>query len=177
MSNAHNSKEFFIGGNMVLVRPLQASESVGKKTYQELLASSDLSAMGELQHVPSGTLSELTELPDSFVYVAVSEENDQDNPLGIALYVKNEITGAHEMSILISKQYIGTRLTYELADSLIVDAATHRVMTLYTVDRSDDIEMRKLAKKLDMSVRLVSGSDRQTMYTLQVDEHPGVVVF
>jgi len=177
MSNAHNSKEFFIGGNMVLVRPLKTRESVGNKTYQELLASSELSAMGELQHVPEGTLSELSELPDSFVYVAVSEEDDQASPLGIALYVKNEITGAHEMSILMSKNYIGTRLSFELADSLIVDASTHKVMTLYTVDRSDDIEMRKLAKKLDMSVRLVSGSDRQTMYTLQVDEHPGVVVF
>jgi len=174
---AHNSKEFFIGGKMLLVRPLDATEAFAGNTYQQLISSDNFTSLGELEHMPSGTLASFCTSDDSFVYVALSEENETQGPLGIALYVKNSVTGAHEMSVLVTDRYTGTRLPFELADSLIHDAASHRVMTLYTVDRSYDSSMRKLADKLGMSVRLQPGNSRQIKYSLQVDEHPGVVVF
>jgi len=174
---AHNSKEIFVGGNMILVRPLHRTEAFAANTYQELVSSNIFTSLGELEHMPSGTLENFCSRDDSFVYVALSEENEPRNPLGIAIYIKNNTTQAHEMSILVSKQYTGTRLPFELADSLIHDAASHRVMTLYTVDRSYDSDMRKLADKLGMSVRLQPGNSRQMRYSLQVDEHPGIVVF
>lgn len=171
---AHNSKEFFIGGNMVLIRPLLADEPLADYTYQDLITSGHLTALGELQQKPLNTLAEICVSDDTFVYIAVSEE-DSAMPLGVSLYVKNDVTDAHEMSILVSKQFVDTRLPFELAESLIQDASSHQVMTLSTIDRSDDKNMRELANKLGMSVRWMP--DRQTRYSLQVDEHPGVVVF
>jgi len=173
---AHNSSEFFINKEMMLIRPLRKNETFAQKTYQELVESGDYYSLGELQHSPDGALEKYcnAESGESFVYIAESEEQFQGSPLGVALYIKNQNTGAHEMSLLVSNKFIDTRLPFELANSLIDDAANHRVIALYTLDSTDDITMRKLAKKLDMNVRLEPGDGRTVRYSLVVDKNPGV---
>lgn len=174
---AHNSAEFFINKKMMLVRPLRKNESFAQKTYHELLTSENYYTFGELERAPTGTLEEYCNpiSGDSFVYIAESAENDQTEPVGVALYIKNKNTGAHEMSLLVSNSFIDTRLPFELASSLIDDAANHRVIALYTLDSTEDINMRKLAKRMNMSVRLEPGDGRTVRYSLMVDKHPGVV--
>jgi hypothetical protein len=99
-------------------------------------------------------------------------------PAGLAVYAKNEITGSHEMAIAVTEEFIDTRLPYELADSIVKDAASHRVMTLYTTDSSTNTKLAALAQKLGMSVRIdPDRTDRTVSYSLQVDKHPGIVVF
>jgi len=170
-TNTHNLKEFFIRGKMLLIRPLHASDTFANSTYQQLLSSGKFTSLGELEYIPGGTLQCISNMDNSFVYIVISEEHENADPLGFALYGKNNLTGRHEMSVLVTDHYIDTRLAYELADSLIRDAAAHNVTTLNTVDRKNDKNLRSLALKLGMTVRLQPADRRTIKYSLQADEY------
>lgn len=177
---AHNSKEFFINGNMVNIRPLKDSDDIATSTYSGMLTDDSFVTLGQFKNPDNTTLFDYLLSDNGFVYLALSEDAGINNPqvIGLALYRKNSITLSHEMSLIITREYLQTRLPFELAETLIIDAAEHGVQTLYTKDDSTDNHMLNLARKMDMSVRLEKDTaGRTVVYSLQVDEHPAVVRF
>lgn len=186
MKHTHDSREFFIDDNMILIRPLVASDSIADKRYKDFIDNSDYVVVGEINFAADEPFGDYnaTDTGNSAVFIAVIEKDtganisgSSDKPVGIALYVENPITRNHELSILVNPDYVDTRLTLELMDSLVFDAAENGVQTLTTEDSNDDTHMQHIAKKLGMSARLDTNKFRHTRYTLQVDKHPGVVVF
>ena len=179
MTENHNTESLFIDRKMILIRPLHSSESFAKKNYIELLELYDYVAIGVFQKPSRESLDTYCKLKDndSMVYVAVSEEDNSLPPLGVALYIRNETTNSHEFSILVKRNYLHTRLGLELTSMLATDAANHEVKALFTSDSSEDKFMYNIAKKLNMSERLIPHKTRQVRYSLQVDKHPDIVKF
>ena len=177
---AHNSKEFFIDGSMVNIRPLSLSDDIAGTPYSKILENDSFITLGQLSHPDNTGLYDYQSTDDGFVYLAESENDETNNKqvIGLAIYKKSSITFSHEMSLIIAKDYLTTRLPYELAETLIKDAASHRIQTLYTKDDSTDNHMLGLAQKMGMSVRIEQDTTgRNIVYSLQVDEHPGIVRF
>jgi len=171
---AHNSKEFFIDGQMILIRPLAADEDFAQKSWAELLKTEKYIAIGEFETASEKAFSKLC-MPidnESMVYVAHSEEGDQTEILGLAMYVKSKLTKSHEMGVLVKREYADSRLAFELTESLTRDASEHSILTVYTTDDTFDAHMSAVAEELGMSVRLVPGKNRRVRYTMQVDKHP-----
>jgi hypothetical protein len=196
MTQSHDSKEFFIDEKMILVSPITVQDSIAGQTMAELVASGNYTEIGKIDFPVESTLGEYgsidSEKPISAVFTARLEtakletaklETTGSNhttdvlPIGIAIYVQNPITLTHELSILVQPDYANTRLPLELLDSLVLDAAENGALTLSTTDTNDDVHMRAIADKTGMSVRLDNKHYRHTRYTLQVDKHPGVVMF
>jgi hypothetical protein len=206
MTQSHDSKEFFIDEKMILVSPTTVQDSIAGQTMAELVASGNYTEIGKIDFPVESTLGEYgsidSEKPISAVFTARLEtakletakletakletaklETTGSNhttdvlPIGIAIYVQNPITLTHELSILVQPDYANTRLPLELLDSLVLDAAENGALTLSTTDTNDDVHMRAIADKTGMSVRLDNKHYRHTRYTLQVDKHPGVVMF
>lgn len=173
---AHNSKEFFIDNQMILIRPLNSEEQHAQHTYQTLKGDKDYTTIGEFESSPDRKLFYYCadQTDNCMVYIAHSEESDEPEPLGFAVYAKNKITKSHEMAVFVKSYYAKTRLPFELMQSLISDASDHNVWSVYTIDDTYDSSMRAIAEKMNMSVRLVQGQNRRVRYTLQVDKHPGV---
>ena len=179
-TTAHNSKEFFIDGSMVNIRPLTLSDEIASTPYSKLLENHSFVTLGRLSELDNIGLYDYQTADQGYVYVAETENDETNNTqvIGVALYKKSKITLSHEMSLIIAKDFLNTRLPYELAETLIKDASTHRIQTLYTKDDSTDNHMLNLAQKMGMSVRIEKDTTgRNIVYSLQVDEHPGVVRF
>jgi len=171
---AHNSKEFFIDDQMILIRPLAADEDFARQSYIDLLKTNQYVAIGECETASERALSKLCEPIDneSMVYVAHSEGRNETEILGLAIYIKSKVTKSHDMGVLVKREYADSRLAFELTESLTRDASEHRALTIYTTDDTFDTYMSAVAEELGMSVRLVPGKNRRVRYTLQVDEHP-----
>lgn len=173
----HDSKEFMVDGGVFLVRPLSSTDAASRKTYNQVLNEENMVALGQLSLSDVPLLDFLKDNDQSYIYIALSEEtkDQMEMPVGIAIYLKNAITGSHEISMVVSKKYKNSRVMFELTDSLIKDASKHNVMTVFITGSTDDKNLFALTKKLGMSPRLVSGGKRLVRYSLQVDQHPGVV--
>lgn len=188
---AHNTKAFFIDGTMVNIRPIELSDALASKAYTEVFSADGFIQLGHLQHRQNTELYHLSTEETGFVFIAVTQQSDQppaagapqqqkasQQPIGVGIYAKNQNTGTHELSIGVAKEFINSRLPFEIAETLIEDAASHQVMTLSIIDNSTNRKMALLAQKLGMSVRMQpAAGDRTVHYSLQVDKHPGIVVF
>lgn len=176
MRHVHNSVDFFIDGKMIKIRPFHSDEPYATKSITDLTKLGYV-PIGQFQTRPEDPLSDFCDDENEVsgtVFVALSEEDDFATPVGFALYNENKTIQSHEMAVLIAGRFEHTRLSYELARQLLEDAKNNGVKTVYTTDSNDDIEMRNVAKKLNMSVRL-AGKYRTTRYSLQTDEHPWIV--
>lgn len=190
-----SSREFFIDGKMILVRPLATSDPIAAKRYTDCIGADD-TVTGELSFTIDAPLRQYgnKDSVDSSVYVAVraaQEDASKESALatengrsgtaaeavGFGVYICNPVTLNHEFSVVVNENFSETRLALELIDSLILDAAENGVQTLTTEDSNADTHMQHIAKKLSMSSRLDTARFRHTRYTLQVDKHPGIVTF
>jgi hypothetical protein len=175
MAVAHHSTTFFVDGRKVLVRPLAPHERTGEFTYGQLMDK--YLTYGEFESPPELPLSGYCggNSDRHMVLVAVSEEGDEAEPLGIAVYCANPESMTHEFSVLVNPRFADTRIPYELTSALAQDARNSGAMTLTTTESSEHLQMAHIAKDLDMSSR--NHGHRRVRYTLQVDKHPEVVVF
>lgn len=176
MQKVHNSVDFYIDGEFIEIRPLHSSEPFAKNSIEELLKQGFVS-IGEFKtqpNVPLKTMCDEENTNSGTVFVAITEKDNFKVPVGVALYSFSEASQAHEMGTLISSKYQHTRLSYELNCQMIEDAKSNGVKTIYTTDSTEDIEMRNVAKKLNMSVRL-DKKYRTVRYSLQTDLHPWIV--
>jgi hypothetical protein len=190
-----SSREFFIDGKMILVRPLVATDPIAARCYADCIGP-NANVIGELSFTIDAPLRQYrnNDSADSSVYVAVraaqqdaSAESElvtetghggtAAEAIGFGVYIRNPVTLNHEFSVVVNENFSETRLALELIDSLVLDAAENGVQTLTTEDSNADTHMQHIAKKLGMSSRLDTARFRHTRYTLQVDKHPGIVTF
>ena len=180
MTSTHNSTQFYVGGNMVLIRPLRIDEQIAKNTYNEIkdkflsYGKFDIPPINPLSDY-CGSTSEMRfyENASSRMVFVAKEGVDKKAVLGVALYVENQETAAHEYSVLVHPEYVSFRLAFELTYALAKDGAENGVRTLWTTESSENLQMAHIARDLDMSVR--TDKYRQIRYSLQVDKHPDVV--
>lgn len=188
-----SSREFFIDGKMILVRPLATSDPIAAKCYADCIGADD-TVTGELSFSIEAPLHQYgsNDSTDSSVYVAVRASQEDTSvesalatdsgrsdtttgAIGFGVYKRNPVTRNHEFSVVVKKNFSDTRLALELIDSLVLHAAENGVQTLTTEDSNADTHMQHIAKKLGMSSRLDTARFRHTRYTLEVDKHPGIV--
>lgn len=183
MNPVHDSKEFFIKEKMVLIRPLAATDPHAGDQLKDVIEREHFDCVGEISIGTDRSLFDYCQAADksSTVFIALSEDDSTDTvnqcTVGLAMYINNPTTLSHEMTLLIHPDFLDTRLSLELMDSLVADAAENGVRTLTTTDSNEDIHMRYLANKLGMSNRIATDDYKHTRYTLQVDKHPGTVIF
>lgn len=150
MSNLHNSVQFFIEQNLILIRPLNATEKIASLTYNELI--DNYLVYGEFTNSPEKPLREYcgSKTDHDFVYVAILEGHEEKLPVGIALYHENDDGDTHEFSVMVDAQYAVSRLAKELTAALVKDATKNGVKTLQTLDSSENEQLAHIAKELKM---------------------------
>lgn len=175
-TTGQESKEFFIDDEMILIEPLRGESGLLDLTIADVQQLDGFHPFGYLKHNTDARLKRLCKDDDSDVEVFRARREDGDlQAIGVALYQLDKTTGSHEMAMVVQNSFRRTRLPYELMASLMVEAKSHGVKTVYTTDSNDNIYMRNLADKCNMSVRLDSDNLHHSIYSLSVDEHPGII--
>jgi hypothetical protein len=176
-----NATDFFIREQMVRIRPVSAGDQIAGKTLQSIVADSDYDTFGTLSVTHEKPLAELIDADDAVVHAAFLQEDeiedsDDTYPLALCMAVTGDAPTMCELTMVVSRDFLDTRLPFEIASTLLTQAADKGAMTVTTTDDTSNIHMRALAEKLGMSVRMVpDGNGRIVRYTAQTDQHPGIV--
>jgi len=185
MNNTPNIKEtvFSISGDHYLIRPVRRSDFViDLETCEALPNVSDKAILlGQKPSTSSVNLRGIYDfsIPDAMGFVA-SEKPSTDSDktasiAGFALMVKNPTQHTHQFYLSVDPTHRLDRLAAELMTMLINYAKSHDIPTLFCVADEHNVDMRALAEKAHMSVRLESGKQHQVNYSLFLDQHPGIV--
>lgn len=181
-STTGDSVDFFVDGKLVHIRRVNSGDAVSDNTLSTLLDSADYAVLGKWSEAGDESLARLVNSAGVFVHAAFLQEDDTEDiddlrPLAIAVAI-DKPSLAREMSILVVRQFVESRIPFEIARVLLAEAAEHGALTVTTTDSSQNSSMRKLAGKIGMSVRIEPHSDGRTIrYSIQTDPHPGIVKF
>lgn len=164
----------------ITIRPLNVNDiffqthGINRPTTE----SSDTRNPGSADLLSSDELSRLfdSKNKDSMAFVATLNNAGVTSEVGVALYAKNSNTLSHEMVVNVTDEFRHTDLARELVESLILYAKEHQVATIYSIESTDNIDMRKLAEDVGMSVRLDSNNSEKVIYSINVEKHPNRVV-
>lgn len=170
------SKEFFIDNDMILIEPLRDKSEILKLTIAEFQNMPGFHSYGQLNSKIGVKVKQLCKDNDSDAEVFKATRYGKSiPPIAFACYQPGEIDGSHEMAMLVRHSYLSTRLASELLGSLIVEAKTHGVNTLYTTGANINIHLRDLADKYQMSIQPDKNSSDHSIYSLNVDQHQGSI--
>jgi len=177
-------EEFFIGEDKYSIRPLEEGDFqhdfASGKPFPDATGSSTTFGLK-----PGPTLLALDEVydfnsPESFAYVAFKNNADDASdhtPVAYALCAENKVYQSHQFFISVDEDLKSTRMPSELLSMLANHAKRQDTKTLFCHADENNIEMRALAERARMSVRLETGKPHGVMYSMILDEHPGIVKF
>ncbi|MBX2885046.1 MAG: GNAT family N-acetyltransferase [Granulosicoccus sp.] len=168
-----------IQGKQITIRPVRKSDKGLTLNFAATLSaeSQKNQFLGGVRQLSAKDIEQIcdTNFPDSMAFVATLMAEGIEREVGLARYVEDTTTGAHELAISIATEYRHSTLARTLVEYLAAYARKHRVRVLYTVDLDSNTAMRKLADDLNMSVRLDPDHTHQVIYSLNVDAHPETI--
>ncbi len=173
-------KPVLINGQEITIRPIRHDDTSLEADFVEQLSdqAKHYRFFGGIRQLSDTDIQNLCDVDyhNSMAFVALTTEKGKTREIGVARYIRDEATGSHEMALTVSDDFRLSTLGRTLVEYLVAYAKKHKVKSLYSVDLNDNIDMRKLAEQMGMSVRLDPKDAHQVIYSLSVDEHPETVV-
>jgi GNAT superfamily N-acetyltransferase len=165
-------------GATVLIRPIQSGDVELERDFIERLSptSRRYRFLGTIKTPSESLLKELThpEQTHGVAYVALSEEGPETREIGVCRYGASSDGVSCECAVAVADEWHGKGLGTLLMHRLIETARANGFARMYSIDASDNQEMRELAEHLGFS-REVDPDDYTTViHTLALQKsEPG----
>ena len=165
-----NSVESTVGGAVVTVRPLHATDTQLEAEFVRHL-SADARRLRFLGGVNTLSAAELKLLCDvdglrSMAFVATTAQDGRETAIGVSRYAPSSKDGASELALTVADEWQLKGIAELLMERLIAYAKEHGVRQLYSVELAENYAMKELARRLGMSAACNPDDTSQVIYSL-----------
>lgn len=159
-----------IGGEAVTIRPIRVTDTAMEAAFVRRLAvrTKQLRFFGTITELSPAELKRFCEVDGrhSMAFVATVQKEGCESEIGVCRYAPNLRDDAREIAVTIADDWQHTDLAKILTQQLIDSARQYGVKQLYSVELSDNLAMRKLARELGMSKTPDPDDVGQVIYSL-----------
>jgi RimJ/RimL family protein N-acetyltransferase len=163
-------RHFLSDGTAVVVRPIQASDVELERAFIERLSpkSRRFRFLGSIKTPSAQLLRQFTQphLTGGVAYVALIGEGSGIREIGVCRYSTGEDGGSCECAVSISDEWQGKGLATILMHRLIDTARDNGFQRMYSIDASDNEEMRELAGHLGFKCETHPDDPTLVLHTL-----------
>lgn len=161
---------FNICGTPVTIRPLQASDvALEAQFVRDLSAEARrLRFFGGVKELSTEELKLLCELDGrrAMAFVATTAKDGAETAIGVSRYALSKQDDAREVALSVADEWRHKGLAEQLMTRLIDYAKRQGVKQLYSVELSENHDMRQLAHAFGMRAEIDTTAPDQVIYTL-----------
>ncbi len=161
-----------IDGQRITIRPVTLEDVDIERDFIENLSplSKHYRFLGGVAHLTPEELLKLcdTDYKNKMAFVAIVQDKGNEKQIGVSRYAINQYGDSHEFSVAVSDQWQNKGLGTLLMRYLIDYAHKQGVERLYSIDFTDNYNMKSLAKDLGMHVETDPNDSKQVIYSLYI---------
>ncbi len=165
-----NSIKSTIGGEVVTIRPLHASDTEMEAEFVRHLSEQTrrYRFFGGVKELSPAELKLLCDVDgrQSMAFVATVQKNGRETAIGVSRYALSMKEGVREMALTIADEWQQKGLDEQLMAQLIKYAKSQGVKQLYCVELAENYAMHELAKRLGMSAERDPEAATEVIYSL-----------
>lgn len=159
-----------LAGQIVTIRPIRPTDTEMEADFIRKLSPETkhyrfFGAVKELSAVEIRRLCSM-DGPHSLAFVATVKEAETEVEIGVCRYAPDLKADVREMAITVADKWQHTELGKLLITHLITAAKRFGVRRLYSVELTDNTQMRELAKEVGMSAVADPHDAHQVIYSL-----------
>jgi len=157
-------------GATVLVRPIQPNDIDLERDFIEKLSprSRRYRFLGTIKTPSKELLQQLTrpDLARGIAYVALTGSGAEAREVGVCRYSASTDGASCECAVAVADEWQGQGLATSLMLRLIESARVNGIKRMYSIDASDNQEMRELAKHLGFTSAVDADDPTLVVHTL-----------
>jgi GNAT superfamily N-acetyltransferase len=161
-----------IAGEAVTIRPIRTTDGEMEAEFVRRLSpqTKHYRFFGGVRELSPAEIARLCKVDGthSMAYVATIRRGDEEIEIGVSRYSPDSRADAREMAVTVADDWQHKGLGTLLMRQLIEFARSNGIKQLYSVDMSDNIAMRALAKDLGMRAAAQPDDPSFTIYSLQL---------
>jgi GNAT superfamily N-acetyltransferase len=166
--------EILRDGSGVVIRPIRPRDREAEKAFIEELSpqARRYRFLGQVASPSEELLEDLThaDFVHDVAFAAVVAEDAHERIVGVARYSVDPAGARCECAVTVAEDWRNRGLATALMHHLIEVARARGIRTMYSLDATDNVEMRELAGHLGFRTRL-DPRDR-TLYVHSLDLQP-----
>jgi RimJ/RimL family protein N-acetyltransferase len=161
-------------GTMIVIRPIRASDVALERDFIEQLSpkSRRFRFLGSIKTPSAELLKQFTQpqLTGGAAYVALLGEGSATREIGVCRYSAGEDEGSCECAVAVSDDWQGKGLATLLMHRLIDTARANGLRRMYSIDATDNDEMRRLAGHLGFKCEAQPNEPTLVTHTLALHD-------
>jgi GNAT superfamily N-acetyltransferase len=169
---ATTTQQLTVAGELVTIRPIRATDALMESDFVRKLSplTKHYRFLGGLKELTPAQAKAFCEIDGrhSMAFVATVKEDGHEIEIGVGRYAPNSQADVREMAVTISDDWQHKGLGKCLVLQLMASARDYGVTRLYSLELSENSEMRELAQELGMSSTKDPDDANQVFYSLEV---------
>jgi GNAT superfamily N-acetyltransferase len=161
-------------GTMVVVRPIRVGDLELERDFIERLSpkSRRFRFLGSIKTPSAEMLRQFTQpqLTGGVAFVALVGEGSETQEIGVCRYSTGADEGSCECAVAVSDDWQGNGLATILMHRLIETARGHGFQHMYSIDATDNVEMRQLAGHLGFTCEAQPDDPTLVVHTLTLHD-------